>query len=146
MIAARPGERDLPPLAHAVADRARQAVADGADPARPPAERRSASATGSIAGQGALTLDVTDFPYAWYLRQVLQKVEEALAGPESLERASPEAAHLRRDPAGRLHLRRLVSSRRSGSTLYDQRGAPRHHRGEPVPAAPQDWAKPSPHA
>ncbi len=33
-------------------------------------------ATGSATGAGSLTLDVTDFPHAWYLRQVLAKVQE----------------------------------------------------------------------
>ena len=70
----RPGEKELPSLATPPSGRPQ-----GEKTAESPRPQETASLgapTGSVTGSGALTLDVGDFPHAWYLRQVLQKVEQ----------------------------------------------------------------------
>ena len=99
-------------------------------------------ATGSIAGQGSLTLDVTDFPYAWYLRQVLQKVEERW---QTQNRASEPAqkpriyVEIRRD--GSIVPPRIEQS--SGSSFYDRAALRAITEASPFPPLPADWANPS---
>src|SRR5262249_32745999 len=73
----RPGEKEVPPVASATTA---QRI-DKSEKVEQPVESRPAPVapkglpTGSPAGVGALSLDASDFPYAWYLRQVLQKVQ-----------------------------------------------------------------------
>ena len=82
----RAGEKELPPLS-APTER-RTPAPTTAKPAETPTEARPAPppppgiATGSTSGTGVRTLEATDFPHAWYLRQVLAKVRlgEAQAG------------------------------------------------------------------
>src|SRR5258705_3734929 len=70
----RPGEKELPSLA--TPRSVRQQGEKAAESTRPQETASLGSATGSVTGSGALTLDVGDFPHAGYLRQVLQKVEQ----------------------------------------------------------------------
>ena len=69
---ARPGDRELPPMRSSADEKGKTAV----EPAVKPPAKALGLSTGSAVGQGSMTLDVTDFPHAWYLRQVLQKVEQ----------------------------------------------------------------------
>jgi TonB family protein len=136
-VTARPGERELPPLV-TPSDRRGKSAAESASP--PPVAR--GQATGSIAGQGSLTLDVTDFPYAWYLRQVLQKVEERW----QIQNHSSEPAQkpriyveIRRD--GSIAPPRIDQS--SGSSFYDRAALRAITEASPFPPLPADWASPS---
>src|SRR4029453_5320881 len=76
----RGGKEGWPPLAPPAE---RRPITAAAKPAETPTEARptppppAGTPTGSTSGTGVRTLDVTDFPHAWYLRQVLTKVEAA---------------------------------------------------------------------
>jgi len=138
VIAPRAGERELPPLA-LPSDRRGKTMAE---PASRPTATPLGQVTGSISGQGALTLDVTDFPYAWYLRQVLQKVEEHW---QTQNRSSEPAqkpriyVEIRKD--GSIAPPRIEQS--SGSSFYDRAALRAITEASPFPPLPQDWANPS---
>jgi periplasmic protein TonB len=137
-VTTRPGERELPPLA-APSDRRGKTPAE---PASRPSAPALGQATGSISGQGSLTLDVTDFPYAWYLRQVLQKVEERW---QTQSRSSEPAqkpriyVEIRRD--GSIAPPRIEQS--SGSSFYDRAALRAITEASPFPPLPAEWANPS---
>jgi TonB family protein len=137
-VTPRPGERELPPLAAPSEGRGKTAV----EPAARPVAAALGQATGSISGQGSLTLDVTDFPYAWYLRQVLQKVEERW---QTQNRSSEPAqkpriyVEIRRD--GSVAPPRIEQS--SGSSFYDRAALRAITEASPFPPLPADWANPS---
>lgn len=136
--ASRVGDRDLPPRALPSERRAKIA----GEPASRPAASALGQVTGSVSGQGALTLDVTDFPYAWYLRQVLQKVEEHW---QTADRTSQPAqkpriyVEIRRD--GSIAPPRIEQS--SGSGFYDRAALRAITEASPFPPLPADWANPS---
>jgi protein TonB len=137
-VTARPGERELPPLSPPSDRRGKTAI----EPASRPPATPLGQATGSIRGQGSLTLDVTDFPYAWYLRQVLQKVEEHW---QTQNRANEPAqkpriyVEIRRD--GSIAPPRVEQS--SGSSFYDRAALRAITEASPFPPLPADWANPS---
>jgi TonB family protein len=138
VITPRAGERDLPPLAPPSERRGKTVT----EPVSRPSATPLGQVTGSISGQGALTLDVTDFPYAWYLRQVLQKVEEHW---QTQNRSSEPAqkpriyVEIRRD--GSIAPPRIEES--SGSSFYDRAALRAITEASPFPPLPADWAKPS---
>jgi protein TonB len=77
----RAGEKELPPMPSAAAPSPTPptpapSVASRAEPPAPTLGRASGSAQGS----GALTLNVSDFPFAWYLAIVHRKVTERWDG------------------------------------------------------------------
>jgi TonB family protein len=137
-VTSRPGERDLPSAALPSERRGKTAV----EPASRPSVAALGQATGSVSGQGSLTLDVTDFPYAWYLRQVLQKVEERW---QTQNRSSEPAqkpriyVEIRRD--GSIVPPRIEQS--SGSGFYDRAALRAITEASPFPPLPADWANPS---
>jgi protein TonB len=137
-VTPRAGERDLPPLALPSERRGKTAV----EPTTRPSAAALGQATGSVSGQGSLTLDVTDFPYAWYLRQVLQKVEERW---QTQNRSSEPAqkpriyVEIRRD--GSIAPPRIEQS--SGSSFYDRAALRAITEASPFPPLPADWANPS---
>ena len=137
-VTARPGERELPTMSTPSDWRGKTA----AEPAARPSAAALGQATGSVSGQGSLTLDVTDFPYAWYLRQVLQKVEERW---QTQNRSSEPAqkpriyVEIRRD--GSVAPPRIEQS--SGSSFYDRAALRAITEASPFPPLPADWANPS---
>ena len=137
-VTARPTARELPALATSSDRRGKTA----AEPAARPSAAPLGQTTGSIAGQGSLTLDATDFPYAWYLRQVLQKVEERW---QTQNRSSEPAlkpriyVEIRRD--GSIAPPRLEQS--SGSSFYDRAALRAITEASPFPQLPADWTHPS---
>lgn len=137
-VTARPGERELPPLATP----SERGGKTAAEPAVRPSAAALGQATGSVSGQGSLTLDVTDFPYAWYLRQVLQKVEERW---QTQNRSSEPAqkpriyVEIRRD--GSITPPRIEQT--SGSSFYDRAALRAITEASPFPPLPVDWANPS---
>lgn len=137
-IAPRAGERDLPPATPPSDRRGKTAV----EPASRPAAAALGRATGSTSGQGSLTLDVTDFPYAWYLRQVLQKVEERWQTqnrPNEPGERPRIYVEIQRD--GSIAPPRIEQS--SGSTFYDRAALRAITEASPFPPLPADWSKPS---
>ncbi len=140
----RPGEKELPSVASPTTP---QRV-DKPEKVDRPVESRPAPVpprglpTGSPSGVGALSLDASDFPYAWYLRQVVQKITEAwdrqnqVKEPDQPPRVIFE---IRRD--GSIGTPKLEAS--SGNSLYDQAALRAIVEASPFPPLPQDWSKPS---
>ncbi|MEK7839463.1 MAG: energy transducer TonB, partial [candidate division NC10 bacterium] len=98
--------------------------------------------TGSVSGTGALTLDVSDFPHAWYLRQVLQKVEERWQKQGQTSEPSQKPlvlVEIQRD--GSIRAPKIEKS--SGNAFYDQAALRAIADASPFPPLPQEWSKPS---
>lgn len=137
-VATRAGDRDLPPLGTPPERRGKASV----EPATRPAAAPVGTQTGSIAGQGSMTLDVTDFPHAWYLRQVLQKVEERWQTqnrPTEPGQKPRIYVEIQRD--GSITPPRIEQS--SGSTYYDRAALRAISEASPFPPLPSDWSKPA---
>ncbi|MBI1959795.1 MAG: TonB family protein [Candidatus Rokubacteria bacterium] len=143
----RPGEKELPPLG-APAERRAPAPPTAARAGETPTEARPApppplgQTTGSVSGTGALTLDVSDFPHAWYLRQVLQKVEERWQKQGQTSEPSQKPlvlVDIQRD--GSIRAPKIEKS--SGNAFYDQAALRAIADASPFPPLPQEWSKPS---
>ena len=137
-VSTRAGERDLPPLSSPSERRGKAST----EPAARPAAAPLGTQTGSIAGQGTMTLDVTDFPHAWYLRQVLQKVEERWQTqnrPSEPPQKPRIYVEIQRD--GSIAAPRIEQS--SGSTYYDRAALRAISEASPFPPLPTDWSKPA---
>jgi TonB family protein len=140
----RAGEKELPSLARSPGtshpEKAR--LTERPVESRPAPEAPRGLPTGSPAGVGARSLDTSDFPYAWYLRQVLQKVEGEWQRQN--QRAMPVQkplvlVEIQRD--GSIRMPRIDQS--SGNTLYDQAAIRAVLDASPFPPLPQDWSRPS---
>ena len=137
-VASRVGSRDLPPMAMPSERSGRTA----AEPTTRTAATALGRSTGSVAGQGSMTLDVTDFPHAWYLRQVLQKVEERWQTqnrPNEPGQKPRIYVEIQRD--GSIAPPRIEQS--SGSTFYDRAALRAISEASPFPPLPADWNKPA---
>jgi TonB family protein len=144
----RPGEKELPPLATPSETRPAPTLPAATKPAETPREARPAppapagQVTGSSAGVGTLTIDVSDFPHAWYLRQVLQKVEDRWqrqGQPAEPPQKPFVLVEIQRD--GSIRSPRIERS--SGNAFYDQAALRAIADASPFPPLPQDWNKPS---
>jgi protein TonB len=137
-VAPKVGERDLPPPGMPSERRGKASVEPTT---RPPAAALGQS-TGSVAGQGSMTLDVTDFPHAWYLRQVVQKVEERWQTqnrPNEPGQKPRIYVEIQRD--GTIAAPRIEQS--SGSSFYDRAALRAISEASPFPPLPADWSKPA---
>lgn len=144
----RPGEKDLPAVAP---PGERRVAALPSPPVRavgPPVETRAAPPVpagqpgGSVAGSGALSLDVSDFPHAWYLRQVLQKVEDRWQRQNQAAEPSDKPlilVEIQRD--GSIRPPRIEKT--SGNAFYDQAALRAIADASPFPPLPQEWSRPS---
>ena len=144
----RPGEKELPPLASPSETRPAPTPPAAAKPAETPREARPAppppagQVTGSSSGAGTLTIDVSDFPHAWYLRQVLQKVEDRWqrqGQPAEPPQKPFVLVEIQRDGS----IRAPKIERSSGNAFYDQAALRAIADASPFPPLPQDWSRPS---
>jgi protein TonB len=140
----RAGEKELPSLAHTTSTARVDKPQRSAQPveSRPAPEAPRGLLTGSPAGVGARSLDTSDFPYAWYLRQVLQKVEGEWQRQN--QRAEPNQkplifVEIHRDGS----IRTPTIDKSSGNDLYDRAAVRAVLDASPFPPLPQDWARPS---
>jgi TonB family protein len=136
----RPGEKELPSLATPPSGAPRGEKT--AQSARPPETASLGAPTGSVAGAGALTLDVSDFPHAWYLRQVLQKVEQEWQRqnqPSDPPQKPQVYVEIQRD--GSIGPPAIHKS--SGNSFYDNAALRAVMAASPFPKLPDDWTKPS---
>jgi len=140
----RAGQKELPTLAHT----ASTGRVDKPERTERPVESRPASEaprglpTGSPTGVGARSLTASDFPYAWYLRQVTAKIEEAWQHQNQLNEPSQRPRvlfEIQRD--GSIRPPRIGQS--SGNTLYDQAALRAIVEASPFPPLPREWPKPS---
>ncbi len=141
----RPGEKELPSLANpstaARVDKPQSTARPAESYAAPPPAPRGLP-TGSPAGVGAQSLDVSDFPYAWYLRQVVQKVQGEWQRQNRLSEPNQKPVlfvEIQRD--GSIRTPRIAES--SGNALYDQAALRAIVDASPFPPLPQEWPRPS---
>jgi colicin import membrane protein len=141
----RSGEKELPPLAPPAE---RRPITAAAKPAETPTEARptppppAGTPTGSTSGTGVRTLDVTDFPHAWYLRQVLTKVEAAWQRQGQIAEPPEKPlviVEIQRD--GSIATPRIEKS--SGNAFYDQAALRAIMEARPFPPLPKDWTRPT---
>jgi colicin import membrane protein len=136
----RPGEKELPPLATPPSGTPRGEKT--AESARPPETASLGAPTGTVTGTGALTLDVGDFPHAWYLRQVLQKVEQEWQRqnqPNDPQQKPQIYVEIQRDGS----IKPPAIHKSSGNSFYDNAALRAVMGASPFPKLPDDWTKPS---
>lgn len=105
-----------------------------AAPAPPPLGRPSGSALGS----GAVTLNVSDFPFAWYLSAIHRKVTEQWSA-RALEGRQPVAVF----EIGRNgQVTKLAIEKSSGNPYYDQAALRAITGANPFPPLPDEFKEP----
>jgi TonB family protein len=133
----RPEEKELPKVASSTPTPTPTAAPARRESSAPPPPPLGA-ATGSASGAGPLTLNVSDFPYAYYLRQVTEKIREKWNG-RAIPGSQPIVVfEIRRD--GRLNVAAIEKS--SGNTAYDQVALRALNDAGPFPPLPDDFKKP----
>jgi protein TonB len=133
----RPSEKELPPIAGT------SAKASPTNPPSPAVPRREATMpqvgrpNGSPQGTGPVTLDV-DFPHAWYIRQVIQKISQYW-DDQAHEGTQPVIVfEIGRDG----QVGRVGVERTSGNALYDQAAMRAIQNANPFPKLPDDFKAP----
>ena len=128
----RPGEKELPRVASAPS-----ATTPGA-PTRattPPPPVPRGLPTGSPQGVGAVTLNAADFPFAWYLRQVQNKIGEKWDN-QARDGTQPQVVfEIARD--GKVN--GLKVEKGSGNPLYDQAAMRAIADAAPFPPLPEEF-------
>jgi TonB family protein len=109
-------------------------------PAQPPAPPTPlGQAAGSVQGMGAVTLSVSDFPYAWYIQAIHRKIQERWEG-RAIDGRQPEVIF---EIGGNGQLRRLAIGKSSGNPAYDQLAIRAVSDANPFPPLPTGFGKPS---
>ncbi len=134
----RAGEKELPSMSSGAAAKAPPAPAT-TPAAPPPPAAPLGSVTGTAQGSGAVTLSVSDFPYALYLRQLTAKIQEQWEGKGIPGRQPEIVFEISRDG----QLRRLVVGKTSGNTAYDQVALRAVNNANPFPPLPEAFPKPT---
>lgn len=132
----RAGEKELPSVTSGGA--AKATPTPTTTPAAPPPPAAPLGAvTGSAQGSGAVTLSVSDFPYALYLRQLTAKIQEQWEGKGIPGRQPEIIFEVGRDG----QLRRLVVGKTSGNAAYDQVALRAVNNANPFPPLPEAFPK-----
>ena len=138
----RPGDKELPAAAlpRATTEPApRREVASRPAPAPPPPPAPLGQTTGSIQGAGAVTLSVSDFPYAWYIQAIHRKIQERWGG-RAIDGRQPEVVF---EIGGDGQLRQLRIGKTSGNPAYDQLALRAVDDATPFPPLPTGFGKPT---
>ncbi|MBI4637504.1 MAG: TonB C-terminal domain-containing protein [Candidatus Rokubacteria bacterium] len=140
----RPGEKESP----AVASTPRPTVAT--PPAAAPAPARSEPVaprpaalgrpSGSSQGAGALTLNVTDFPFAWYLQTIQRKITEKWAPP--IRSGDSQQAVVVFEIGRDGQVRHPAIEKSSGDHFYDQAALRAITEANPFPPLPTEFKEP----
>ncbi|MGH7325295.1 MAG: energy transducer TonB, partial [Candidatus Rokuibacteriota bacterium] len=137
----RAGDKELPAVGSAVAPRPVPSPAPISPPATPAATPAPPPTPGDVAGSpqgaGALTLNVSDFPYAWYIQAVHRKIQERWEG-RAIHGRQPEVIfEIARDG----QLRRVSIGKSSGNPAYDQLATRAVAEANPFPPLPDGFPK-----
>lgn len=149
----RPGEKEQVPLAPPKERRPAPALPRAeptpaprrVEPAPAPEPRAVVSSgrpSGSPEGTASLSLDVSDFPHTWYLRQILQKVEDRWERQGKVENPKQKPlvyVEIQRDGS----IKPPTIERSSGNVFYDQATLRAIIEASPFPPLPSEWPKPS---
>ena len=114
-------------------ERPRTEVASAAPP--PPAPAPLGRRDGAPQGSGAMTLNATDFPFAYYLRSVQAKVTEKWVG-KALPGHQPVAVF---EISREGQVSRLAIERSSGNSYYDQAALRAITEANPFPPLPAEF-------
>jgi protein TonB len=135
----RPGDKELPTVASVRTPTPTPAPpTPAAAPPAPPAPPLGQPG-GSPHGVGALTLNVSDFPHAYYIAAIYRKIQpqwERYALPGQQPAVIFEIG---RDGG----LKRIVVDKSSGNTYYDQAAIRAVTEAHPFPPLPADFKKPT---
>lgn len=134
----RPGEKELPALARPSA--AVKPAEKSPESARPPETASLGAPTGSVTGQGALTLDVSDFPYAWWVRAAIAKVQDRWQRQNQFSEPPQKPQLLVEVQRDGSIARMPMIEKSSGNTLYDQAAVRAVMEASPFPKLPPEWA------
>jgi TonB family protein len=143
--APRPGDKELPTVARPAAPpRAAAAptatpppVATPAPEPPPPPPPPAGQPTGTLQGLGSLSLNVSDFPYTWYIQAVHRKIHERWEG-RAIQGRQPEVIfEIARDGK----LKGVSISKSSGNPAYDQFALRAVASASPFPPLPQGFEK-----
>lgn len=129
------GDESLPPRA-STAPRATSEPLPRAEPPAPPPAPLGQTA-GSAQGVGSVTLNVSDFPYAWYIQAIHRKIQERWEG-RAIEGRQPEVIF---EIGGDGQLRRLLVGKTSGNVGYDQVALRAVGDASPFPPLPSGFGK-----
>ena len=127
----RPSDKELPTVT--------TARAAAPTPAAPPPAPPLGQIGGSPQGVGALTLDITDFPYAWYIAVIHRKIKEQWDGYALSGQQPAVIFEIARDG----ELKRIVVAKSSGNQYYDQAAIRAVTQAKPFPPLPEDFKKPT---
>jgi TonB family protein len=130
----RPGAKELPVSAP---PRSVTEPAPKREAAPPPAPLGQAA--GSPQGAGAVTLNVSDFPYAWYIQAIHRKIQEHWEG-RAIDGRQPEVIF---EIGSDGQLRRLEIGKGSGNPAYDQVAMRAVRDANPFPRLPAGFEKPT---
>lgn len=112
---------------------------DVARVAPPPPPMPLGRRDGSAQGTDAMTLNASDFPFAWYLSRVQAKVTERWAG-KALPGQQPVAVfEINREG----QVSRLAIEKSSGNSYYDQAALRAITDANPFPPLPAEFPGPS---
>ncbi len=133
----RPDDKELPTVASASASTAPTPAPARREASAPPPPPIGA-ASGSASGTGPLTLNVTDFPYAYYIRQISEKIRAQWNGRAIPGQQPAVVFEIRRD--GKLS--QVAIDKSSGNAYYDQVALRVINDDSPFPPLPDDFQKP----
>ena len=144
MVLPKAGQKELPslassspaptPIARTPVVTPAAKVLPSAEP--PPAPVALGRTTGSPQGSGAITMQVSDFPFAWYLQAVQRKVIEKWAPPtRGLEGRAVIVFEIGRNG----EVRRPSVENSSGDALYDRAALRAITDANPFPPLPAEF-------
>lgn len=96
-------------------------------------------AAGSPQGAGTVTLNVSDFPYAWYIQAIHRKIQERWEG-QAIDGRQPEIFF---EIGSDGQLRRVDIRKSSGNPAYDQVAMRAVRDANPFPRLPAGFEKPT---
>jgi TonB family protein len=137
----RPGDKELPAVASAPRPPAPAPPAPASTaPSRPePPPSPVGRPSGSAQGRSAMTLEVTDFPFAWYLAAVQRKITERWESRALQGRQPVVVFEIARD--GRVS--NVAVKQSSGNTYYDRAAMGAITDAAPFPRLPDEWPRAS---
>ncbi len=138
----RPDERDLPRRV-ASATTPRPSAPLPAPAPTTPVSRAVPQAplgtpSGSARGSGALSLNVSDFPYAWYIAIIHRKIRERWDGVALAGQQPAVVFEIGRDGG----LRDIRVDKTSGNPYYDRAAVRAVTEANPFPPLPAEFSKP----
>ena len=135
----RAGEKELPPVARSATPPApalpTPTPSAATRPAPPPPPAALGTPVGSAEGVGAVTLNVSDFPFAWYLSAVQRKITERWEGRALQGRQPVVVFEIARD--GQVSNVTIKDS--SGNRYYDHTAMRAIADAAPFPRLPDEF-------